>query len=114
MGTRGGFKVTVTKEDLVFWRLGEFENDLLTTVRDRAPELDGSSEPPVRRARWGPVVAIVGIGVNVNQQSEDFSEELRGRAISLAIALDRQVDRHQVATALLRNLDRTYSEAFPR
>jgi BirA family biotin operon repressor/biotin-[acetyl-CoA-carboxylase] ligase len=68
----------------------------------------------MRAQKNAPHIAIVGIGVNVNQQSEDFSEELRGRAISLAIALDRQVDRHQVATALLRNLDRTYSEAFPR
>jgi BirA family biotin operon repressor/biotin-[acetyl-CoA-carboxylase] ligase len=59
-------------------------------------------------------IAIVGIGVNVNQQPEDFSKELRGRAISLTIALDREVDRHQFAIAVLRNLDRTYAEAFAR
>jgi len=57
-------------------------------------------------------IAIVGIGINVNHQPEDFSEELRSRATSLAIALGRQADRHQLAVALLRNLDRTYRESF--
>ena len=59
-----------------------------------------------------PHIAIVGIGVNVNQTAEDFSEELRECAISLAMVLDREVDRHQFAIALLRNLDRTYCETF--
>jgi BirA family biotin operon repressor/biotin-[acetyl-CoA-carboxylase] ligase len=68
----------------------------------------------MRAQKNAPHVAIVGIGVNVNQQPGDFSEELRSRAISLAIALDRKVDRHQFAIALLRNLDRTYAEAFAR
>ena len=68
----------------------------------------------MRAQKNAPHIAIVGIGVNVNQQPEDFSEELRGRAISLAIALDRQVNRHQFAISLLRNLDRTYAESFAR
>ena len=59
-------------------------------------------------------IAIVGIGINVNHRPEDFSEELRGRAMSLAIALDREVDRHQFAVALLRDLDQTYAEVFAR
>jgi BirA family biotin operon repressor/biotin-[acetyl-CoA-carboxylase] ligase len=53
-------------------------------------------------------VAIAGIGVNVNHVREDFSEELRGRAISLAMALNREVDRDKLAIALLHNLDRSY------
>jgi len=68
----------------------------------------------MRAQNSAPHIAIVGIGVNVNQRPEDFSEQLRDRAISLAIALDRQVNRHQFAIALLRNLDRTYAEAFAR
>ena len=56
--------------------------------------------------------AIVGIGINVNQALEDFSKELRARAISLAIALNRQVDRQNFAIALLRSLDPTYRERF--
>ena len=55
-------------------------------------------------------LAIVGIGVNVNQS--DFPQELRDKAISLAIALGRQVDRQSFAIALLRELDRTYREKF--
>ena len=56
--------------------------------------------------------AIVGIGINVNQTLEDFPEELRSRAISLAIALGRQVDRQTFAIALLGHLDRTYRDLF--
>jgi len=67
----------------------------------------------MRAQKNAPHIAIVGIGVNVNHQSEDFSEELRACAISLAMALDRQVNRHQFAVALLKNLDRSYREAFP-
>jgi len=61
-----------------------------------------------------PHIAIAGIGVNVNQRAEDFSEEVRARAISLAMALDRQIDRHEFAVALLESLDQTYADAFAR
>jgi BirA family biotin operon repressor/biotin-[acetyl-CoA-carboxylase] ligase len=66
----------------------------------------------MRAQKNAPHVAIIGIGVNVNHQPEDFSEELRESAISLAIALNREVERHQFAVALLRNLDSSYREAF--
>jgi BirA family transcriptional regulator, biotin operon repressor / biotin---[acetyl-CoA-carboxylase] ligase len=68
----------------------------------------------MRAQQSAPHIAIVGIGVNVNHRAEDFSEEVRTRAISLAMALDRQVDRHQFAVALLRNLDRSYPDASAR
>ena len=57
-------------------------------------------------------LAIVGIGINVNQCRNDFPVELRDRAISLAMALGRQVDRQSFAAALLRNLDLTYRQKF--
>ena len=66
----------------------------------------------MRAQKNAPHVAIVGIGVNVNHRLEDFSEELRPRAISLAMALDHEVDRHQFAVALLQKLDRSYRDAF--
>ncbi|HEX4639437.1 MAG TPA: biotin--[acetyl-CoA-carboxylase] ligase [Chthoniobacterales bacterium] len=66
----------------------------------------------MRAQKNGPHIAIVGIGVNVNHQPQDFSEEPRTRATSLAIELAHQIDRHQFAIALLQNLDRTYAEAF--
>jgi len=68
----------------------------------------------MRAQKNAPHIAIIGIGVNVNHQPEDFSEELGTRAVSLAMALDREIDRHQFAVALLRNLDRTYGDAFAR
>jgi BirA family transcriptional regulator, biotin operon repressor / biotin---[acetyl-CoA-carboxylase] ligase len=57
-------------------------------------------------------LAIVGIGINVNQSMQDFPPELRDRAISLAMALGRQVGRQKFAVALLRTLDQTYRERF--
>jgi len=57
-------------------------------------------------------IAILGIGVNVNQSPCDFSEELRERAVSLAMLRGGPLDRHLFAVALLRNLDRTYAERF--
>ncbi len=76
----------------------------------------------MRAQKNSPHIAIVGIGLNVNQRAEDFSGELRPRAISLAMALDRsatrrirrgeQVDRHQLAVALLQNLDASYRDRF--
>jgi BirA family biotin operon repressor/biotin-[acetyl-CoA-carboxylase] ligase len=55
-----------------------------------------------------PHFAIAGVGINVNQSPEDFSNELRSRATSLAMVLDRPVNRQEFAVALLRNLNRSY------
>ena len=57
-------------------------------------------------------LAIAGIGVNVNQSREDFPRELQSRAISLAMALGKHINRQSFAVALLRKLDRTYCEKF--
>ena len=59
-----------------------------------------------------PHLAIVGIGVNLNQSPEDFPKELRHRAISIAMALGKEVDRQSFAIILLRQLDRTYRDKF--
>jgi BirA family biotin operon repressor/biotin-[acetyl-CoA-carboxylase] ligase len=66
----------------------------------------------MRAQEKAPHVAIVGIGINVNQSVDDFPLELRPRAISLAMALNRRIDRQKFAVALLRHLDRTYREIF--
>jgi BirA family biotin operon repressor/biotin-[acetyl-CoA-carboxylase] ligase len=52
-----------------------------------------------------PHLAVLGIGVNVNQMPHDFSAELRERATSLAIARRGPIDRFNFAVVLLRNLD---------
>ena len=54
-------------------------------------------------------VGIMGIGINVNQQPEDFSPELRACATSVAIWAGKSVDRHELAIAVLRELNRTYA-----
>jgi BirA family biotin operon repressor/biotin-[acetyl-CoA-carboxylase] ligase len=64
----------------------------------------------MRAQKNAPHFAIAGIGINVNHSAKDFPEELRTRATSLAMALHRQIDRHEFAVTLLRNLDRTYGD----
>ncbi len=66
----------------------------------------------MRAQEKAPHLAIVGIGINVNQSVEDFPPELQSGAISLAMALHRPVDRQRFAVALLQNLNRTYRAAF--
>jgi len=66
----------------------------------------------MRAQKNAPHIAILGIGLNVNQTPRDFSEELRKRAVSLAMLRRRPLDRHLLAVALLQNLDRTYTEIF--
>src|SRR6266404_4593418 len=66
----------------------------------------------MRAQEKAPHLAIVGVGINVNQSMEDFPPELQSRAISLALALHRPVERQKFAVAVLQNLDRTYRTRF--
>jgi len=66
----------------------------------------------MRAQNNAPYLAVVGIGINVNQGRDDFPAELQDRAISLAMALGREVDRQKFALALLRNLDLKYRQKF--
>jgi BirA family biotin operon repressor/biotin-[acetyl-CoA-carboxylase] ligase len=59
-----------------------------------------------------PHLAVIGIGINVNQGRDDFPADLQDRAISLATALGQAVDRQNFAAALLRKLDTTYRQQF--
>jgi BirA family biotin operon repressor/biotin-[acetyl-CoA-carboxylase] ligase len=59
-------------------------------------------------------IAVLGIGLNVNQDLADFPGEVREHATSLSIIKGARQDRHSLAVALLRNLDRTYSAAIAR
>ena len=61
-----------------------------------------------------PHLAVVGIGINVNQCRDDFPVGLQDRATSVSMALGRKVDRQNFAVALLRNLDLTYREKFSK
>ncbi len=55
---------------------------------------------------------VTGIGVNVNQAAEDFSEEIRDMATSLARVLGRPVRRAELCAHIVRALDRMYA-AYP-
>lgn len=66
----------------------------------------------MRAQNNAPHVAVVGIGINVNQCQDDFPAELQDRALSLAMALGQQVNRQKFAVALLQKLDVTYRQKF--
>ncbi len=64
----------------------------------------------MRAQQKAPHFAVVGIGLNANQPG--FANELHDTATSLAMAIGGRVNRHELAVALLRHLDRTYRERF--
>ncbi len=60
-----------------------------------------------------PHLGILGIGINVLQQADDFPAELRDRAASLAMLRpEAKISRQDVAVQVLRELDRTYRAAL--
>jgi BirA family biotin operon repressor/biotin-[acetyl-CoA-carboxylase] ligase len=98
---------------------GAIQNEFFLTPTIKLPndvQIDGRKIAGVlvemRAQEKAAHLAIAGIGVNVNQSREDFPKELQSRAISLAMALGKQIDRQSFAVALLRKLDRTYREKF--
>jgi BirA family biotin operon repressor/biotin-[acetyl-CoA-carboxylase] ligase len=100
---------------------GTIENEFLLPATIKPPndvQIDGCKVAGVlvemRAQKNAPHLAIAGIGLNVNQSSQDFPKELQSKAISLAMALGRPVDRRKFAVALLRKLDRTYRELFDK
>lgn len=55
------------------------------------------------------VQVILGVGVNINQRTEDFSEELRERATSLRAVLGRPAPRLPVLRAFLSSFEELYA-----
>jgi len=98
---------------------GAIQNEFSLTPTIKPPndvQIDGRKVAGVlvemRAQEKAAHLAIAGIGVNVNQSREDFPKELQSRAISLAMAFGKQIDRQSFAVTLLRKLDRTYREKF--
>jgi BirA family biotin operon repressor/biotin-[acetyl-CoA-carboxylase] ligase len=60
-----------------------------------------------RTASDGSYLAVAGIGINVNQTVDDFTEELRAIAGSLAMATGKRISRAKLAIAVLRDLKGT-------
>jgi BirA family biotin operon repressor/biotin-[acetyl-CoA-carboxylase] ligase len=89
------FRVTATLK---------WPNDLLVGPRKLAGVLCES-----RRLPEGTDVAVVGVGVNVSQQQDDFPLELRGVATSLAMEGCR-ARREEVAAEFLNALEPLWTE----
>jgi BirA family transcriptional regulator, biotin operon repressor / biotin---[acetyl-CoA-carboxylase] ligase len=53
---------------------------------------------------------VCGIGINVNQSTEDFPPELRNQATSLAIMAKKPIDRLAFFAALIDQIDAQYKE----
>jgi len=56
---------------------------------------------------------VTGIGINVNHRAEDFGEDIRDIATSLALELGHPVRRAELAACVIRALDKMYA-GFPR
>jgi len=82
----------------------KWPNDLLVGTRKLAGVLCES-----RRLPEGTDVAVVGVGVNVAQQQDDFPSELRGAATSLAMEGCR-ARREEVAAGFLNALEPLWTE----
>jgi BirA family biotin operon repressor/biotin-[acetyl-CoA-carboxylase] ligase len=63
-----------------------------------------------RTASDGSYVAVAGIGINVNQTIDDFPEELRVSAGSLAMVTGKKISRTSLAIALLQRLGASCSD----
>lgn len=61
----------------------------------------------VERAEY----VVVGIGVNVNEEAEDFPEPLREKATSLKLEAGRELSRKSFACGLLAAFERRYLRA---
>lgn len=66
-----------------------------------------------RTASDGRYTAVAGIGINVNQTLEDFPEELRATAGSLAMLIGKKLSRTKLAIALLRRLSGVTTTSVP-
>ncbi len=60
---------------------------------------------------------VIGIGVNVNQEMDDFTPEIQERAISLAAAGNTRYNRVRLLQTILKELEKEYeiylTEGFP-
>jgi BirA family biotin operon repressor/biotin-[acetyl-CoA-carboxylase] ligase len=58
-------------------------------------------------------VAVLGIGINVNQDKEEFPANMQDHAISLKQATGHTISRSELLASILVELNRTYSSLEP-
>ena len=100
----GGLAVVDVLQD--FYGLSaalKWPNDVLLDGK----KLAGVLVETVRDAELG-LTVVLGIGVNINMKAEDFPEDLRGRATSVALHLGNLSDRSLFAARLLETLGNRY------
>ena len=56
--------------------------------------------------------AVIGIGINCCQRAEDFPEDIRSIACSLAMAMENQPDRAKLAAAMIGSLHHMADQLF--
>lgn len=83
----------------------KWPNDLLINGRKVAGMLN-EMQAESEQVGW----VVLGIGLNVNMRREQFPEDLRYPATSLASEAGREVSRIAVARELLAELDRAYAD----
>jgi BirA family biotin operon repressor/biotin-[acetyl-CoA-carboxylase] ligase len=83
----------------------KWPNDLLLGGKKTAGILTEMSAEPDRVRQ-----VILGIGLDVNQEAEDFPPELRPLATSLKLAAGRAFSRAELAVEILRELEADYSQ----
>ncbi|MDG1890711.1 MAG: biotin--[acetyl-CoA-carboxylase] ligase [Verrucomicrobiota bacterium] len=81
----------------------KWPNDILINGRKVAGVLTEMSAEPDRVLH-----AVIGVGVDVNQEQEDFPDELSSVATSLRIESGRPILRSDLAVALLKALNTDY------
>lgn len=87
----------------------KWPNDLLINGKKVAGILTEMSAEPDRVRH-----IIVGIGVDVNQEANEFPAELRKIATSLRIESGEMVSRAELATAILQELEKDYARVCGR
>jgi len=85
----------------------KWPNDLLVNGRKLAGLLIETERAGARLA-----FAVIGIGINVGHETDDFSPEVRGLATSLRLVTGESFRRADVLVALLRALERRLRAPF--
>ena len=52
---------------------------------------------------------VMGIGINVNLEAEDFDDEIREKATSLKIVTGKEIERNRLLASILNQVEKLYT-----
>jgi len=84
----------------------KWPNDVLVPRDGTERKLAGILVEAISRSQAGATALVLGIGLNVNLQSEAFPDDLRASATSLLMETGRPWERERVLVALLEEVER--------